>query len=126
MQVAPLIGISIGDKFDNTTWRIDYAPEATQEQIAAAESILKNFDFNGEPVPKSIKMWQAKIALSQIGKLDAANALIAQLGPPITIAWEYASDLSRNSPGMLGIAMQIGLNDTDLDNLFIAADKIRV
>ncbi len=38
--VAPIDGISIGDWDDKSTWRIDFKPEATNEQRVAAESVL--------------------------------------------------------------------------------------
>ena len=42
--VAPIIGISIGRMDDRRTWRIDFAPEATQSQRDAAASVIAAFD----------------------------------------------------------------------------------
>lgn len=42
--VAPIVGVSIGSWTDRETWRIDFAPEATSEQIAAANVVLAAFD----------------------------------------------------------------------------------
>jgi len=40
----PVVGISIGRKDDKATWRIDFAPEATDEQKAQAAQIVAAFD----------------------------------------------------------------------------------
>ena len=41
---APISGVSIGKKDDKATWRIDFKPEATPEQRAAAQQVLQEFD----------------------------------------------------------------------------------
>lgn len=75
----------------------------------------------------SVKMWQAKAALALVGKLEAANAAVAAANnPALSIAWEYASDLSRSSPGLAAMAQAIGLNEADVDALFVAANAIVV
>ena len=40
----PIHGISIGRKDDKATWRVDFAPEATDEQKAQAAQIVAAFD----------------------------------------------------------------------------------
>lgn len=40
----PITGISIGRNDDRATWRIDFAPEATDEQKAQAAQIVTAFD----------------------------------------------------------------------------------
>jgi len=43
--VCPLINsISIGDWNVRSSWRIDFKPEATQQQKDAAQSVLNSFD----------------------------------------------------------------------------------
>ena len=43
--VAPITGVSIGRKDDRSTWRIDFAPEATDDQKAQAAQIVASFDI---------------------------------------------------------------------------------
>lgn len=43
--VCPIDGVSVGRKNDRATWRIDFRPEATDAQRAAAEAIKAGFDF---------------------------------------------------------------------------------
>lgn len=46
--VCPIEGVSVGSVADRSTWRIDYAPEATLEQKAAAANVLASFDLAGD------------------------------------------------------------------------------
>lgn len=39
-SVCPIDGVSVGRKDDPETWRIDFKPEATEEQRSAAQNIL--------------------------------------------------------------------------------------
>jgi hypothetical protein len=40
----PIVGVSIGRPGDRSTWRIDYAPEATAAQRTAGEALKASFD----------------------------------------------------------------------------------
>lgn len=40
----PIIGVSIGQPDDRTTWRVDFAAEATPEHRAAADALIATFD----------------------------------------------------------------------------------
>lgn len=42
-KVCPIDGVSFGKLDDKSTWRIDYAKEATQEQKTEAQKILRDF-----------------------------------------------------------------------------------
>lgn len=78
-------------------------------------------------VPTSVYMWQAKAALAAIGKLDAANAVIAQSNNQmLSTAWEYAPYISRKSPAVAAIAQAIGLSNSEVDTLFVSAEQIKV
>ncbi len=43
--VAPINGISFGDLSDKSTWRIDFQPSATDQQKAAAQAVIDNFNL---------------------------------------------------------------------------------
>jgi hypothetical protein len=43
--VAPIFGVSLPDASDPATWRIDFKPEATPEQQAAAQAVIDGWDF---------------------------------------------------------------------------------
>lgn len=42
--IAPIIGVSFGSNQDKSTWRIDFKPEATAKQRAAAQRVIDDFD----------------------------------------------------------------------------------
>jgi len=77
-----------------------------------------------EPVPESVSPRQTRLALLAAGKLDAANAAVAQSDEATKIAWEFATQVNRNDPGVIALAQAIGIDSDALDALFIAAGKI--
>jgi hypothetical protein len=71
--VCPIYGVSVGIVSDKATWRIDFRPEATTQQRAAAQAVVTSFD----PVSAD-----APLDISDINNLDkvfrAIGLLIAQ------------------------------------------------
>lgn len=49
--------------------------------------------------------------------------LLAAVASAALSAWEYAITIERNSPLVAALATALELSPTDIDNLFIAADK---
>lgn len=50
-NVCPINGVSVGRKADKFTWRINFKPEAADEQKKAALVVIDGFDINTpEPV----------------------------------------------------------------------------
>lgn len=45
--VCPILGVSVGDSNNKTTWRIDFAPNALAGEIAAANNVVTNSLFIG-------------------------------------------------------------------------------
>lgn len=125
-NVAPITGVSIGDEADRSTWTIWFDDAATLEQRAAAQAVIGAFDPTSPPAPRSVKMWQAKAALDAAGKIDAANAAVAAHGGAVAFAWEYAPDISRDSPAIAAVGAAIGLDEAAIDSLFIAASQISI
>ena len=88
----------------------------TAEEIAAANRV---------PVPPSVTMRQARLALLGAGLLAGVDAAIDSLPNPqkevARIEWEYAAEVQRSSGlvPMMGVAL--GLDDAALDALFVAA-----
>ena len=79
-------------------------------------------------VPSKVTMRQARLALLQAGLLDDTEALIASLegpeGQAARIEWDYSSEVWRNKPFVITLGAQLGLDDEQLDALFIAASQI--
>ena len=80
-------------------------------------------------VPTSVTPRQARLALLQIGKLDAVSAALAAIPDPAQrtaaqIEWEYATVIERDSPLVTSLAAGLGLTAADIDALFEAASRI--
>ena len=79
-------------------------------------------------IPSKVTMRQARLALLQAGLLDDTEALIASLegpeGQAARIEWDYSSEVWRNKPFVVSLGSQLGLDDEQLDALFIAASQI--
>ena len=81
------------------------------------------------PVPQSVTMRQARLALLGIGLLDDVGAAIAAIPDPAQrkaaeIEWEYATVIERNSSLVTSLAAGLGLTAADIDALFEAASRI--
>lgn len=77
------------------------------------------------PVPQSVTMRQARLALHAAGLLSGVDAAIASMQEPAktaaTIEWEYASAVERNAGLVPAMAAALGMSEADIDNLFITA-----
>ncbi len=80
-------------------------------------------------MPTSVTPRQARLALLQIGKLDAVSAALTAIPDPARrtaaqVEWEYATVIERNSPLVTSLAAGLGLTAADIDALFEAASRI--
>lgn len=77
------------------------------------------------PVPQSVTMRQARLALHAAGLLSGVDAAIAAMPEPAKTAalieWEYASAVERNAGLVPAMAAALGMSDADIDDLFITA-----
>lgn len=77
-------------------------------------------------VPQKVTRFQALAALHRFGLLEQVETMMAQ-GSTDTLtklAWQNALEFKRTSPMVLNLAQAIGLSDTQLDELFIAAGGV--
>jgi hypothetical protein len=83
---------------------------------------------NPNPVPQSVTMRQARLALSRAGKLDDVQAAIDALPEPdkteALIEWDYSNAVERNRDFVQMIGLAIGYDSEELDELFIQAEKL--
>lgn len=76
-------------------------------------------------VPQSVSRAQALAALSNAGLLtQAQNAANASPNPLVPIFWNNAQTFDRNSATVSTLGAALGLSDTQIDSLFIAASAI--
>jgi hypothetical protein len=75
-----------------------------------------------DPIPQSVTMRQARLALLQQGLLAQVDTVIDQLPEPdksaAKIEWEYSQTVERDRTLIQALAPGLGLSDEDLDNLF--------
>ncbi|MHB0763187.1 hypothetical protein ACYCFC_02120 [Stutzerimonas sp. NM35] len=79
-------------------------------------------------IPESVTMRQCRIALLDVGLLDAVKSSIATMpgteGERARIDWEYAQEVRRDWPLIGYMAGDLGLTDEQVDGLFMAASAI--
>lgn len=80
------------------------------------------------PVPPSVTMRQARLALHSHGKLAAVQDAINQLPEPTKteaqIEWDYASVVERTSPFVAMLTPALGMTDAEMDELFREASNL--
>ncbi len=82
----------------------------------------------GPVVPQSVTMRQARLALHAAGLLTSVDAAIAAM--PETdktaaqITWDYASSVDRGFGMVPQLAEALGMTETQIDELFIAASQL--
>ncbi len=110
--IAPEIPEGMYCVWEGTYWRLtDIPPPIPQEIIP-------------EVIIPTISMRQARLALLGAGLLSQVNAAVAQLDETAKIEWEYASEVKRDAPLVVGLAQALNLTDQQLDELFILASNI--
>jgi len=76
------------------------------------------------PIPSTVSMYQARIALHQAGLLATVQAGISQMSEEAQIKWEFAPTVKRNDALTVALATALNLTEEDLDNLFTTANSI--
>jgi hypothetical protein len=96
--------------------------------IAEVEAAIIPYTPPPIPIPNIVTMRQARLALLSAGVLSLANAAIAAMtgveGEAARIEWEYAQEVKRDAPLVLGMATALGLSEAQLDNLFTLAGTL--
>ena len=80
------------------------------------------------PVPRSVTMRQARLALLSAGLLDDIDAAINALPSPqkeaARIEWEYSQEVQRHNGFVSILAPSLGLTEAQIDTLFIQAKTL--
>lgn len=70
-------------------------------------------------VPKFVKLAQARKALMRAGLFAAVDAAVKAPGNEEMLQdWEYGDVIRRDSVTVLALSQQLGITDTQLDDLF--------
>ncbi len=75
--VCPIVGVSIGDANVRETWRIDYAPDATPDQMQAAAGVLNGFNIHA-PRADDVREEAQRRIITLTGTQDIIGCLIKQ------------------------------------------------
>lgn len=77
-------------------------------------------------VPTFLSSYQAKLALFNAGLLDSVQSLIDHPDTPtnVKLAWQEGLSFRRDNPMIAMIATQMGLTESDVDDLFIAGEQL--
>jgi hypothetical protein len=101
-----------------------------EELLAEDDAEVVAFFNPPPPVPQTVSMAQARLALIGAGLFTAIDAGLKALPEPqrttALTAWEYAPTVSRNGALVTTLAGQFGLTETQLDALFTAAAAIEL
>lgn len=96
---------------------------ASEPELAG---VLKPYGLFGPVLPQgfTVSMFQARAALMAAGLYDTVDAAMQQAGGVNLVAWEYATEVRRDSPMVQAMAQQLGLTDEQVDDLFRQASQI--
>lgn len=96
---------------------------------AEKQAIFNQTDF--EPTPKSVTKAQGKAALIRAGLWQGVVDFVDSISDPVEkavadVALNDTSHWQRSSPFLNSAAQALGLNDEQLDDLFLQASKIEL
>jgi hypothetical protein len=114
--------------------KADFA-DIAHELIEAPANVQDGMLYDGQsfglpvvPVPETVTMRQARLALLGAGLYAAVDAAINGLPSPqkeaARIEWEYSQEVHRNKALVQALAPALGLSGAQLDALFVAAAAI--
>lgn len=92
--------------------------DCTPEEVAEIE--LRKLP-QPTPIPQSVTMRQASIALELAGLLDDVEAIVATLPRIYQIEWQRASNVLRDNLLVEMVRQQQGMTDAQIDALFVQA-----
>lgn len=76
-------------------------------------------------VPEAVSPYQARVALASANLLSTVDTMVANSNTIVQLAWNYATEVRRDSPFIEAMGSQLGLSNTQIDNLFIEAAKVK-
>ena len=77
-----------------------------------------------KPIPSTVTMVQARLALHQMNLLEPVEIGISTLDRAAQIEWEFRATVQRDSVLVRAIAVGLQLTESTLDELFILADTL--
>jgi hypothetical protein len=116
--------------FDPATQKREHGPALlidgmwTQNYIVS-DLTADEIEAMRPPIPQSVSMRQARLALLSYGLLDDVEAVIITMNEPqrtqTQIEWEYAQTVERDNALVAALGPALGLDDAAIDSLFTLA-----
>lgn len=95
----------------------------TKDELADIGIIVSEPQSTSYVIPQTITPRQARLYLHSIGKLSEVEAIV-KTNELYQIEWEYSLNYDRNNVLVTEIGLQLGWNETELDNMFIEASHL--
>ena len=100
---------------------VDCADEVDTEWEYSATGFSKKEIPVVDTKPKTVSMRQARLALLQSGLHKSVDIAIKNSPEAYQIEWEYATEVSRESPLVKTLSSYLGITEAQLDTLFETA-----
>ena len=95
-----------------------YADGAVFERGPDYIEVFTGSDIPARHVPDSVTPRQIRLALNSAGLRSTVDSAVSAGSQDIKDWWEYALEIERNHPLINGMAAQLGVSDSQLDDLF--------
>lgn len=96
--------------------------EATPEEVAEYERIMAAAAKS--LIPAAVSPRQIRQALTRFNVRAQVEAAVAAGDQDLKDWWEFATAVERNHPMVIGMAAGLGISETDLDAIFLAAGAL--
>lgn len=102
-------------------------PLTPEEEAAAIEADAAAEAAKANVVPQVVSPYQARVALKRAGLLGQVKQLMVDpsTDEEAQIAWEYATEIRRDSEFIASLAPALGLTSQQIDDLFRVAVGIK-
>lgn len=81
-------------------------------------------------VPNEVPLWCIKAILNEMGLLEIVEGALTQLEEPLksraNYIWNYGNIIKRDSLTVAFIGQALQKSDTEIDEIFVNADKIEL
>jgi len=115
------IGKIVYDTIVDTAGGLDNIPS----EVAPDPAVIAAEELAAWRANVAVTRFQAKAAMLQAGLLSQVEALISEADPLTQLAWQEAG-FDRSSDLVASLGAQLGLSETEVDDLFIVAQGLSI
>jgi hypothetical protein len=128
---VPIAGEVVDPRYHvNLAWHGRDPDPAFQESLVVPEMPSRGWDVttllaSRPPVPPTIPAWKGKAVLREQGLLTSVEAAVQAAGGRVRDAWSGASEWDRSSEFLQALAAVLGLEGSQVDQMFRDAAAIQ-